>query len=215
MQHQCWQLSLNGRLVLAPLPKNIRTALDIGCGTGSWVIEFAEANPSCRVIGADLSPIQPTMVPPNVEFIVDDITSTWVYDHKFDYIHSRAITVGIRDWTKLIDEIWANLEPGGWTEFQEFHAPLLCDDDTMEKHCPNFALWNKEIGRSTDIAGTKLDAILGVPEIMKARGFINADTASTKWPLGPWAKGRREKKIGEFFAKVVSHRTATMAILTV
>lgn len=143
------------------------------------------------------------MVPPNVEFIVDDITSPWVYDHKFDYIHSRAITVGIRDWAALVGEVWRNLEPGGWVEFQEYHAPFLSDDGTMDR-CPHFKLWNEEVINATRKAGTRLDAILTVPALLDQHGFVNKGSASTKWPVGPWAKGKREKRLGDLFAKVRS-----------
>lgn len=175
--------------------------LDIGCGTGAWAIEFAEEHPNTRVIGTDLSPIQPTVVPPNVEFVIDDITAPWVFDHKFDYIHSRAITIGVRDWEKLTDEVWRNLAPGGWVEFQEYHAPFLSDDDTI-KRCPNFERWNLEVLGAAKKAGTELDAILRVPDYLEKCGFANLGTASTKWPVGPWAKGKREKRIGDLTLRV-------------
>ncbi|KAJ3458811.1 hypothetical protein MRS44_012920 [Fusarium solani] len=41
-------------------------ALDIGCGTGMWAIDFADEFPSCKVVGTDISPIQPGFVPPNL-----------------------------------------------------------------------------------------------------------------------------------------------------
>lgn len=192
-----------GRLALAPIPTNLRSALDIGCGTGLWAIDFAEAHPDCRVMGTDLSPIQPTMVPPNVQFLVDDITQDWIYDQRFDYIHSRAITVGVKDWHKLIDQCWKNLEPGGWVEFQEYHAPMLCDDDSLDS-CPAYKLWNASVAEACVKAGTRLDAILGADKILSERGFVEIGKANTKWAVGPWPKGRREKKVGELFG-LVSH----------
>jgi hypothetical protein len=48
--------------------------------------------PSAKVIGNDLSPIQPKFVAPNVEFIVDDFEETWLYpENKFDYVHGRTL----------------------------------------------------------------------------------------------------------------------------
>ncbi|KAK5121983.1 hypothetical protein LTR85_004555 [Meristemomyces frigidus] len=203
LQHRIWQLSLSGRLNLAPIPPTVKNVLDIGCGTGAWAIEFAEAHPDCRVIGADLSPIQPTLVPPNVEFLVDDITSSWVYTQRFDYIHSRAITVGIKDWASLVDQCWQNLAPGGWVEFQEYHMPFASDDDTM-KNGPAFLRWNEGLKAATTKVGTHLDAILSMPPVLKERGFVNLGTAATKWPIGPWPRGKREKKIGELMERDLS-----------
>ncbi|KAM0720989.1 hypothetical protein Q7P37_003274 [Cladosporium fusiforme] len=96
----------------------------LGCGTGAWETQFGEAHPNTRVIGTDIAPIQPTVVPHKAEFLVDDITAPPVFGQVFDYIHSRAVTIGIRDWEKLVDGLWRPLAPGGWVEFQEYHAPF-------------------------------------------------------------------------------------------
>jgi hypothetical protein len=48
--------------------------------------------PSARVIGNDLSAIQPSWVPPNLEFIIDDFEKDWIYaPDYFDFIHGRTI----------------------------------------------------------------------------------------------------------------------------
>jgi hypothetical protein len=67
--------------------------------------EFADANPSAEVVGVDLSPIQPSFVPPNCRFEVDDINQDWTYpnDH-FDFVHVRALIGCIPDWTKLYEK---------------------------------------------------------------------------------------------------------------
>ena len=46
------------------------------------------------------------------------------------------------------------------------------------------------------------DAILQVPDLLEKRGFMGAKTASTKWPIGPWTKGAREKRVGELYLRV-------------
>lgn len=63
--------------------------------------------PSANILGVDLSPIQPMWVPPNVKFMVDDVESPWLHarDH-FDYIHSRHIVMAIRDWDKLMGNVY-------------------------------------------------------------------------------------------------------------
>lgn len=63
--------------------------------------EVGEQFPSATVIGVDLSPIQPVWIPPNVEFIVDDIEDEWVYANDFDYVHLRFVGICIKDNSRL------------------------------------------------------------------------------------------------------------------
>lgn len=56
-----------------------------------------EAFPSAKVTGVDLSPIQPHWIPPNVEFIVDDIEDEWVHNNDYDFAHLRFVNTMIKD----------------------------------------------------------------------------------------------------------------------
>ncbi|TQB71013.1 hypothetical protein MPDQ_007934 [Monascus purpureus] len=56
------------------------------------------------VIGNDLSPMQPKMVPPNVQFEVDDIESQRAFKSPFDYIHARFLASSIKDWPRLFKQ---------------------------------------------------------------------------------------------------------------
>lgn len=61
--------------------------------------EFADLFPSATVIGTDLSPIQPSWVPPNVQFEVDDCCDEWLYGKDaFDFIHIRGLYGCVADW---------------------------------------------------------------------------------------------------------------------
>ncbi|UZP39768.1 hypothetical protein NXS19_007584 [Fusarium pseudograminearum] len=46
--------------------------LDVGTGTGMWAIDMADEHPSDKVIGIDISAVQPAFVPPNCIFQIDD-----------------------------------------------------------------------------------------------------------------------------------------------
>lgn len=84
-----FMLMMGGRLYLAPIgePADV---LDIGTGTGIWAKLFAQDHPNSRVIGTDISIIQPSEnMPPNLTFVREDSEDTWIFDHLFDYIHWR------------------------------------------------------------------------------------------------------------------------------
>lgn len=60
-----------------------------------------------EVIGIDLSPIQPSWVPPNVRFTVDDAEADWLYGaDTFDYVHARFMSMAIRDWPQLLGKAY-------------------------------------------------------------------------------------------------------------
>jgi cyclopropane fatty-acyl-phospholipid synthase-like methyltransferase len=108
-------LLLDGKLHLAPIGKSPQVkapviylsdleltvrqkVLDLGTGTGIWAIDFADQYPSAMVIGTDLSPIQPTWVPPNLKFEIEDFIDEWTFKpDEFDYIHMRSICRCVAD----------------------------------------------------------------------------------------------------------------------
>lgn len=88
--------------------------------------------PAAEVTGIDLSPIQPVWVPPNVNFLVDDVESVWLHPpNHFDYIHSRHNSPSFRNWPKLMQQAFKHLRPGGFIEIQDFIYYPQCQDDTM------------------------------------------------------------------------------------
>ncbi|KUL81951.1 hypothetical protein ZTR_10977 [Talaromyces verruculosus] len=67
--------------------------LDIGTGTGQRAIEIADAYPSASVIGFDISAIQPSWVPPNLEWHIGDLE----YDLNFGSNRFDLVYVGHMD----------------------------------------------------------------------------------------------------------------------
>ncbi|KAE9576893.1 hypothetical protein CGMCC3_g7299 [Colletotrichum fructicola] len=85
--HQLWLITLDDKLGVAPpCEKNatVGRVLDVGTGTGIWAIDFGDEHPEADVYGNDLSAVQPTLVPPNVKFEVDDIEDEWTYSPEVD-----------------------------------------------------------------------------------------------------------------------------------
>jgi hypothetical protein len=58
---------------------------------GRWAIEVADENPSARVVGIDLAPTQPHIIPLNCEFIIGDaiVELPEFHDCSADLINSR------------------------------------------------------------------------------------------------------------------------------
>ena len=125
MQHIMMGATLGGKLGLAPLAEDFNgRVLDIATGTGIWAIDFANRYPESKVTGTDLSPIQPTYLPPNCEFIIDDAEDPWVFPHAFDYIHGRALLSCFKDPREVLKSAFEALAPGGYLELQDGCFPL-------------------------------------------------------------------------------------------
>lgn len=74
---------------------------------------MADRYPGAEIVGVDLSPIQPSWVPPNVKFVVDDIEDEWVDEAPYDLIHMRHSCAYLRDVDALLRNCRAGLRPGG------------------------------------------------------------------------------------------------------
>lgn len=196
LQHLIWLEIMGGRLYLAPLDQiNVTHVLDVGTGTGNWAIEFAGQHPQVKVLGTDLSPIQPDYVPTNCDFLIDDATTEWSFHQRFDYIHSRAITMGIADWDRFVDQAYNYLQPGGFLELQEFHFPLEGLDDSVKEGSALWT-WGRKIQTVCGTLGIDAAATRKHGDRLRQRGFQEVNVRSLPCPLGPWAKGQRQKRLG-------------------
>jgi len=166
----------------------------------AWAIEFAHAHKKTNVLGTDLSPIQPQTVPINCTFVVDDANKDWNFHQRFDFVHTRAIAFGISDWPKFIGQAWTYLKPGGWLELQEFHLNVSSDDGTLKEGSALWQ-WKTDMLAATKKVGVDSLKTLEHPKMMADQGMQSIGVRQLKIPLGPWAKGKREKQIGVFAQK--------------
>ena len=201
MSHHIFGLILDGALSRAPLSHHNppQRALDLGCGTGIWCMAFADEFPESLVVGIDLSPIQPDWVPPNCRFYVDDIESEWAYSQAehFDYIHGRALCGSIADWPKLFAQSLANLKPGGYLEMQEFHTCFYSFDDGLD-NAPYLKDWDLQTAEASRRFGKDLRKAHVLKQYMEDAGFVDVQEAIYKVPIGPWAKGKKFKELGNY-----------------
>lgn len=89
-------------------------------------------NPDTKVIGTDLSAIQPEWVPENCSFLIDDVSDEWTYAEKFDFIHGRALLTCFADPAVVFKRAYDALEPGGYFEMQDIMFQPQSIDDTVK-----------------------------------------------------------------------------------
>jgi SAM-dependent methyltransferase len=192
--HSQMMLLLDNNLYFAPI-KNPQRVLDLGTGTGIWAMDFAEAHPESHVIGNDLSPIQSTYVPNNVEFVVDDMEDEWGYESTpFDFIHARYLCGSIRDWPRLMKQAYSCTKPGGWVEFQDWDTMIESPDGSIPE---TSAIWKWHVATLGRLEKT-VDGRPGrsLEQWMKSAGFVNVVAKEFLIPHNVWPKDKRLKKIG-------------------
>ncbi|KXH61992.1 methyltransferase domain-containing protein [Colletotrichum salicis] len=206
--------TIDNKLFLAPIDKaKTHRILDIGTGTGIWAIEMGDFFPKAEVLlsynaplnslltltvpqitGIDLSPIQPSWVPPNVKFEVDDVESPWVGNKKYNFIFSRYMASSIADWQIYMTRIVENLTPGGWAEFQDWSLMLDSDDGSLNgTQTHRWATLFMEACANLGGDGAPGPKLNTWPEDHR---FQNVEHRHYKIPIGPWAKDPSLKDIG-------------------
>ncbi|CAK7238586.1 MAG: hypothetical protein STHCBS139747_000002 [Sporothrix thermara] len=202
---------LGGRLHLAPIGDSPQNIMDIATGFGDWAIDMGDRYPSARVVGLDLSPIQSVWIPPNVEFVVDDVEdNAWIHGSDYDLIHLRMAAVILKSPVRVAATAFTHLRPGGWIEFQEVLPRPACHDDTMPADYAVgrfYRLVAREMRRQQ---GWDLYAVEHLPEQLAELGFVNIHRKVCHVPIGYWPKEPHRMQHAFLFAEALTELMAAM-----
>ncbi|KAI0252378.1 hypothetical protein BJV78DRAFT_351287 [Lactifluus subvellereus] len=103
--------------------------LDLGCGSGHWILECAKLWRNCEFVGLDLVPLHPNLSRLRSSNLSSRIT--WVKtnclqglpfsNEEFDFVHIKRLAHGIPEdkWDFLLDEISRVMKPGAAIEMVE------------------------------------------------------------------------------------------------
>ncbi|KAA8896237.1 S-adenosyl-L-methionine-dependent methyltransferase [Sphaerosporella brunnea] len=195
MHHEAMLLMQGGAMHLAPV-EDPQRILDVGTGTGIWAIEMADRHPKAKVIGIDLSPIQPKWVPPNCHFRVDDAEYDWDFKHDyFDFIYMRNLAQGISNWPRLLQQAYRSTKPGGYAEIADVGCEVFSDESVLPDAHPvkRFFTCLEEamcrIGRPPQMEQS-------MRKYLEDAGFVDVVIKTMKQPLGPWPQEQRMREIG-------------------
>jgi ubiquinone/menaquinone biosynthesis C-methylase UbiE len=135
-QDQMVTESMGGVLPEQPDPSIFQRVLDVGCGTGGWLIETAKTYPHMSLlVGVDISErminyaraqAEAQHVSDRVEFHVMDALRILEFpDDYFDLVNERMGGSYLRtwDWPKLLQEFQRVVRPGGVIRCNETNIP--------------------------------------------------------------------------------------------
>lgn len=101
----------------------------------------------------------------------------------------------LKDWPRLMSQVFAHTKPGGWVEFQDFdmrfytHTGDFKTGDPLDKWCSELIEGLKSIGHEAE-PGPKLKGWV------EQAGFININHSLLPIPTGTWPKDKTLKEIG-------------------
>ncbi|KAF8578609.1 S-adenosyl-L-methionine-dependent methyltransferase, partial [Ramaria rubella] len=146
LDHDVWehlfalQLTRSTTFHLFPTPPT--KVLDLGCGTGEWILDCAREWKHTTFVGVDLVPIQPDLARLHCPTLAARIT--WVLANfleplpfksgDFDFVHVRRVARGVPEdrWDAFMEEVVRVLRPGGAFEMLEedlfFPGSVLRDE---------------------------------------------------------------------------------------
>ncbi|KAL6814693.1 S-adenosyl-L-methionine-dependent methyltransferase [Trichoderma camerunense] len=210
LKHVIHMELVSGKLFNSPITPNPQRILDLCTGTGLWPVAVAKMYPSAEIVGLDLSPIQPLMVPPNVRFLVDDVEDEWMDRGDYDLIHLRHSCIYLKDVDKMIRNSYSHLKEGGWLEITDYCSFLRCDDGTMpENHPP--AQVAMMMHQALSRYGMNAYVINELEDKYKAAGFKNIQCRVIKTPLGAWPKDPHQREIGILFRDAINELVGALA----
>ncbi|KAI4177732.1 MAG: hypothetical protein LQ343_000196 [Gyalolechia ehrenbergii] len=191
--HQCFTSILNGQQSFQTIPRSARRILDVGTGTGDWAIAVAERFPNAEVIATDITCFQPTDVPPNVFFEIDDAQEEWTYAELFDFIHIRGLSGAFNDWTTVYKEAFKHLQPNGILEVADF------DVVQMTEQIPDsyLSIYNGACLSAAERSGSSIGLDHMRKMTIERAGFSIAKSRTFDVPLGTWSSDPRKKVAGK------------------
>ncbi|KAI6352636.1 hypothetical protein MCOR25_009349 [Pyricularia grisea] len=191
--------------------------LDLGCGTGLWVILMAhELHPKPSLfIGADVQMTQPDLIPATVRFTPADIEAAWteemVQHAPYDLINCRLMKGAIRSWPALYEKIAAHLKPetGVFEQF-EIDWQFRCDDGPIP---PALKQWSDEVMQAMDQHGMSIRCNREETRSMLLNhGFDDVQEQAIVLPISNWADDERGREIGRWFNLALNHSTLPMSL---
>ncbi len=187
LQDQLINKQMGGVLPEQPDPTRFKRILDIGCGTGGWLIETAKTYPNAtQLFGIDISgkmlnyaraQAEANQVSDRVEFVVMDALRMLEFPNNFfDLVNMRLAQAWIRtwEWPKLLQEALRVSKPGGVIRFTEADGTFKSPSSALSRLSELGAQTMYRAGHYFTAEGNSI--LVHLPRLMHQYGIRNVQT---------------------------------------
>ena len=188
IQDQMITAGMGGVLPEQPNPTTFRRVLDVGCGTGDWLIETAKAYPTiAHLFGVDISgtmldyaraQARDAGVAERVEFVVMDALLMLEFPPGyFDLVNMRFGVSWLRtwDWPKLLQEMQRVCKRGGVIRITE--SDIVIDESSSPAMTRLFEIFLDALYRAGHYFTPDKNGVLNeLPQLLRQQGVKNVQT---------------------------------------
>ncbi|HEY0755910.1 MAG TPA: methyltransferase domain-containing protein [Ktedonobacteraceae bacterium] len=187
LQDKLLTSTMGGVFAEQPSLSPLERVLDIGCGTGGWLMEVAQTHPEISMlIGIDISPkilevaskqAQECKLDKRVEFhSMDALRMLEFPNNFFDLVNQRVATSWLRtwDWPKIIQECLRVLRIDGVLRLTEVNGIVECNTPAQTYLWDLIAQALDRAGAYFNPKGGALDSIL--MRLLEQYGFQQIQT---------------------------------------
>jgi ubiquinone/menaquinone biosynthesis C-methylase UbiE len=213
LQDDMLTTSMGGVLPEQADPTSFQRVLDVGCGTGGWLIQAAKTYPTMtRLVGVDVSKkmldyarAQAHQVTDRIEFhVMDALRMLEFPPNTFDLVNHRLAVSFLRtwDWPKLLGEYRRVGRVGA--------VIRITESDIFHANTPSFTqlsnLFLNALARAGNLATPQMDATISVlPSLLSQHGIEQVHSHLYELTF------RAGTPEGEQFAEDAKHAFRTLA----
>lgn len=182
--------ALGGELHLAQLKRPPQRIVDLGFGSGYWMMEAATKYPNAECIGLDLVPPVANIAHPPEKAVFltpTDFTApaAWpIKDGSVDLVHMAQLCGSVPDWVDLYSKAYRSLQPGtGQIEHIEIDwTPRTTEPQLPQKATPLWDWWwyTKDASRR---ARRPLEYREDTGDLLEHAGFMDVSHRQIRIPL--------------------------------
>ena len=175
--------------------------LDLGCGTGIWLLDMAQRYKNTEFVGVDLAAMGPASLLQNVELRWPcDYECPWLFgEYQWDLIHLQMGFGSVANWPNLYQKVIRHLRPGvGWFEQVEIDLEPRCDDGTLDPHGP-LPAWYNYLRDAMTAGGRSIQYNLQTKQMLKAAGLTDISETEIKLPLNSWHREETLRSVGLWY----------------